>query len=238
MARPAEIANLMATPVTSENQESVNAELAKLREAMAQAQRDMEAEAARIETQRVAVAAETDRLNTEGSRLGIQQRASDAVHQRRHGGRIPADIHPTRLFHTPRTPGVGRDRPLQATPRGGTIPPPNPPPDQPIDAHLTRFHTPRGHFSNPVNNVLAAIRHLESLPIYGNTPAEIEARNAIEMLKMVVVQHMQYSHSLDRLHSTPQASHTRSRHEDFPAVTSGSWRLPQCDLLGMPDTRA
>ncbi|KAI4994234.1 hypothetical protein ZWY2020_029282 [Hordeum vulgare] len=234
-----EIANLMATLVISENQESVNAELAKLQEAMAKAQRDMEAEAARIETQRVAVAAETDRLNTEGWRLRIQQRApSNAVHQRRHGRRVPADLHPTRLFDTPRTPGAGPDRLLQAAPRGGTIPPTNPPPGQPVDAHATRFQTPWGHFSNPVDNMLAATRHMESLPIYGNTPAEIEARNAIEMLKTAVVQHAQYSHSLDRLHSTPQASHTRSRHEDFPVVTSGPRRLPQHDLLGMPDTRA
>ena len=66
-----------------------------------------------------------------------------------------------------------------------------------MDAHATRFHTPRGHFSNPVDNVLAATRHLESLPIYGNSPAEIEARNASEMLKTAVVQHAQYSHSPD-----------------------------------------
>ena len=56
----------MATTITSENQESVNAELGKLREAMAKAQRDMEAEAARIETQQATVAAETERLDTEG----------------------------------------------------------------------------------------------------------------------------------------------------------------------------
>ncbi|KAI5012643.1 hypothetical protein ZWY2020_024909 [Hordeum vulgare] len=107
-----------------------------------------------------------------------------------------------------------------------------------MDAHATRLQMPRGHFSNPVDNVLGATRHLESLPIYGNTPAEIEARNAIEMLKTAVVQHAQYSHSLDRLHSMPQASHTRSRHEDFPAVTSGPRRLPQHDPLGILDTRA
>ena len=105
-----------------------------------------------------------------------------------------------------------------------------------MEAHATRFQTPRGHFSNPVDNVLAATRHLESLSIYGNSLDEIEARNAIEMLKTVVVQHAQYSHSLDRLHSTPQVSHTRSRHEDLPAVTSGPRRFPQHNPLGMPDT--
>lgn len=75
--------------------------------------------------------------------------------------------------------------------------------------------------------MLAATRHLESLLIHGNTPAEIEARNAIEMLKTAVVQNVQFSHSLDRLHSTPQASRTRSRPEDQPAITSGARALPQ-----------
>ncbi|KAI4975561.1 hypothetical protein ZWY2020_049168 [Hordeum vulgare] len=65
----AEITSLMETTITSESQESVNAELTKPREAMAKAQRDMEAEAARIETQQAAVAVETERPNTEGWRL-------------------------------------------------------------------------------------------------------------------------------------------------------------------------
>ncbi|KAI4980668.1 hypothetical protein ZWY2020_021153 [Hordeum vulgare] len=40
------------------------------------------------------------------------------------------------------------------------------------------------------------------------------------MLKTAVVQNAQFSHSLERLHSTPQASYTRSRPEDQPAVNS------------------
>ncbi|KAI5000828.1 hypothetical protein ZWY2020_010787 [Hordeum vulgare] len=217
----AEVATLMATTITSENQESINPELAKLREAMAKAQWDMEAEAARVETQQAAIAAETERLNTQGWWLERQQHASDAVHQRRHHGRVPAELHPTRLFDTPRTPGAGPNRPLENVPRGGPVPPPNPPPPHPMDAYVTRFQTPRGHFSNPRDNVLAATRILESRLIYENSPTEIEARNTIKMLKTTVVQHAQYSHSLDRVHSTPQASHTRSCHEDLPAVTSG-----------------
>ncbi|KAI4974821.1 hypothetical protein ZWY2020_048428 [Hordeum vulgare] len=116
----AEVASHMATTITSENQESVNAELAKLQEAMAKAHRDMEAEAARIEMQQATVAAEMERLNTEGSWHERQQRASDAAHQRRHNGRIPDDLHPTRLFDTSRTPGAGPDRPLQTIQGGGS----------------------------------------------------------------------------------------------------------------------
>ncbi|KAI5020702.1 hypothetical protein ZWY2020_045590 [Hordeum vulgare] len=195
----AEITRIMATPVTAENQVMINAELTKLRDEMAKARRDAEAEATRIETRQVQITAETARLNTENWRLERHQRASDAVHQRRHQGRLPPDLNPTRLFDTPHTPGAG------TVPGGGPAQPPNPPLQPAVD-RVPRFQTPQGHFSNPVDNVLAATRHLESLSIYGNSPAEIEARNAIEMLKTTVVQNAQFSHSLDRLHSTPQAS--------------------------------
>ncbi|KAI4980333.1 hypothetical protein ZWY2020_020818 [Hordeum vulgare] len=210
----AEITRLMATPLTPDNQEEIYAELEKLREAVAKAHRDTEVESARIETRQAQIAAERMRLNTDNWRLERHQHASDAIHQRRHQGRLPHDLNPTRLFNTPRTPGAG------VAPGGGLGQPPNPP-VQTAEDRIPRFRTPQGHFSNPVDNVLAASRHLESLPIHGTTPAEIEARNAIEILKKAVVQNAQFSHSLDRLHSTPQASYTRSRPEDQPAVNSG-----------------
>ncbi|KAI5012936.1 hypothetical protein ZWY2020_025202 [Hordeum vulgare] len=198
----------------------INAELAKLRDEMVKVQRDAEAEAAWIETRRAQITAETARLNTENWHLERHERASDVIHQRRHQGRLPPDLNPTRLFDTPRTPEAG------TVPGGGPAQPPNPPLQPAVD-RVPRFHMPEGHFSNPVDNVLAATRHLESLPIYGNTPAEIEARNTIEMLKTAVVQNAQFSHSLDWLHSTPQVSHTRSQPEDQPAITSGPRHLSQ-----------
>ncbi|KAI5001229.1 hypothetical protein ZWY2020_011286 [Hordeum vulgare] len=216
----AEITRLMATPLTPENQEEINTELAKLREAVAKAHRDAEIESARIETRQAQITAERMRLNTDNWRLERQQRASDTVHQRRHQGRLPHDLNPTRLFDTPRTPWAG------AAPGGGPGRPPNPT-VQPAEDRISRFRTPQFHFSNPVDNVLAATRHLESLPIQGNTPVEREARNAVEMLKTAVVQNAQFSHSLERLHSTHQASYTRSRPEDQPAVNSGPRHIPQ-----------
>ena len=39
--------------------------------------------------------------------------------------------------------------------------------------------TAQGHFTNPVDNLYAATTTLARLPITGNTPLEIEARNAI-----------------------------------------------------------
>ncbi|KAI4991865.1 hypothetical protein ZWY2020_040251 [Hordeum vulgare] len=75
-----ETAKLMAITVTAENQETINAELAKLREEMAKIQWDVEAEAARMATQQDQITAETERLITEGWRLERQQRASDVIH--------------------------------------------------------------------------------------------------------------------------------------------------------------
>ena len=54
---------------------------------------------------------------------------------------------------------------------------------------------PAGHFSNPVDNMLAAATNLVALPITWNTPFEIEARNAIDMLKTTVAQQANYSYS-------------------------------------------
>ena len=61
----AEITRLTATRVTSENQDTINAELTKLRDGVAKAQRDAEIEAARIETRQAQITAEAARLNTE-----------------------------------------------------------------------------------------------------------------------------------------------------------------------------
>lgn len=101
-------------------------------------------------------------------------------------------------------------------------------PAQPCLAEPARFQTPAGHYSNPVDNVLAATQNLAAIPITGNSPVEIEARNAIEMLKTAVTQQANYSYSQQRLHSTPRPSHNRSRHAESPAVSSSArWQRGQ-----------
>ena len=69
------------------------------------------------------------------------------------------------------------------------------------------FLTTVDHFSNPADNMLATTTNLVALPITGNTPFDIEARNAIDMLKTTVAQQANYSYSQQRLHSTPHPSH-------------------------------
>lgn len=68
-------------------------------------------------------------------------------------------------------------------------------PARPHPTEPAHFCTPEGHYSNPVDNMLAAAHNLTVIPITGNSPAEIEARNAIEMLKTAVVQQANYSYS-------------------------------------------
>lgn len=71
-------------------------------------------------------------------------------------------------------------------------PVPHPPP---VRATPDRFMTPVGHFSNPIDNLLAAATNFDAHPIAGSTPMEREALHAIELLKTTVAQHANYSYS-------------------------------------------
>ncbi|KAI4999541.1 hypothetical protein ZWY2020_004130 [Hordeum vulgare] len=106
-----EMSKLVATPVTAENQEDINAELVKLREEMAKLQREIDLENTRVEEVQTQINNESERLKAEAWQLERRQNASDSVHQRRHRTRFPVDLDPTHLFDSPRTPGVERDPP-------------------------------------------------------------------------------------------------------------------------------
>ena len=127
--------------------------------------------------------------------------------------RLPPNYEPIRLFNTP------QDVPVQGagtgTPKAPFVPPsrgrqPSPgQPHQPTQQRLQepahrlppvqtpshRFLTPAGHFTNPLDNLVAAATNLAALPIMGNSPVEIEAWNSIEMLKTAVAQQAYYSYS-------------------------------------------
>ena len=109
---------------------------------------------------------------------------------------------------------------------GANIPPPPPgsgvgdmgPPPQ-------RFHTPAGHYSNPMYNVHVATMVLERIPLNENQTGQ-EARLAIDMLKTALQQQAVYPNFPDarRLHSTPYNSRTRSRHDESHLAGSSSGR--------------
>ena len=81
--------------------------------------------------------------------------------------------------------------------------------------------TPPGHYSNPLDNIVAAASQLAALPTDGESPVAIEARRARDLLQTALNQQQAYSHSCERIHSTLRPSRSYSRHvEDEPAVSS------------------
>jgi hypothetical protein len=190
---------------------------------------------------------ETKRLRNEGWYLDQRRNASEAVHERRHRSRLPANLdHQALQFNTPqgvllRGPSTGSP---QAIPNLGAWPmagltdqpqlEPNPRPEPPPHHVLT----PPGHFSNPVDNLFVATTTLAALPITGNMPVEIEARNAIEKLKTTMVQQANYSYSRERLHSTPVPSRTRSRSRHTESPGASSTRRRREPPRGLPYTGA
>ena len=53
-----------------------------------------------------------------------------------------------------------------------------------------RFHTPAGHYHNPADNLYAATLALDRIPL-GDSPAAMETRHAIELLRTAVAQQAQ-----------------------------------------------
>lgn len=80
--------------------------------------------------------------------------------------------------------------------------------------------TPLGHYSTPLDNMIAAATRLAALPVEGETPAAVETRRARELLQTALVQQQAYSYSRDRIHATPRPSRSYGRHIDSPAVSS------------------
>ena len=63
--------------------------------------------------------------------------------------------------------------------------------------------TPPGHFSSPLDNMIAAASRLAAIPMEGDSMAVIETRRARDLLQTAVVQQQAYSYSRDRIHSNP-----------------------------------
>ena len=83
--------------------------------------------------------------------------------------------------------------------------------------------TPPGHYSNPLDNMIAAATQLAALPVEGESPTARETQRARELLQTVVAQYAAYSYSRDRVHSTPRPSWSYSRHLDELALSSSGW---------------
>ena len=84
--------------------------------------------------------------------------------------------------------------------------------------------TPPGHYSNPLDNIVAVASRLAALPIEGTSPVAMEARRAKELLDTALTQQQAYSYSRERIHSTPRQSRSYTRNWDEPAVSSSERR--------------
>ena len=89
--------------------------------------------------------------------------------------------------------------------------------------------TPLGHYSNPLENMIAVAARLAALPIDGDSPTTIETRRVRELLKTALAQQEAYSYSRDKIHSTPHPSRSPSysSHMDSVAVSSNVQRRNQ-----------
>ena len=152
------------------------------------------------------------------------QNASEEVMRRRYRSRLLSVYEPQNLFNTPGA-GAGNQPTLnQARAPGAGAP------VQPRTTDLPRHNnvvpsTPPGHYSNPLDNIVAASSRLAALPTDGESPVAVEARRARDLLQTALNQQQAYSHSRERIHSTPRPSRSYNRHvEDEPAVSSSARR--------------
>ena len=95
---------------------------------------------------------------------------------------------------------------------------------------------PPCHFSNPMENLIAASTRLAALPMVGDDPAPVETRRVRELLQTALAQQETYSYSRDRTHSTPppwlapprqNRSPSYSRHMESEALSSNTQRCDQ-----------
>ena len=171
-------------------------ELDIARWALLQQKREVEAEKQRMAAQQTQLDEQESRLR---QNMSTQQTRAQ---QGRYQPQMPLageNLDPTNLFITPqdqpirvaqgvqahgtvagRTAGAGLAGPSTVpagsprVPTGraggneGAAPPPPP----------SRFHTPPGHFNNPMDNVYAATLALDCIPL-GNSPREVETRRPV-----------------------------------------------------------
>ena len=141
--------------------------------------------------ERAALDVQGQRIQAESFRLTLDQNALNAIMRRRHQCRLPPVYDARNLFNTP---GAGtNDPPLVnravETPMTGA-------PVQPRTMDLPHLdmtppqHVPTlpGHYSNPLNNMIAAVTRLAALPVEGESLAAIEVRRARQLVQTTVSQ--------------------------------------------------
>lgn len=140
---------LLTTTVIPASQDEHDAKVAQVREEIARAKEVLAAEDTRLAAERAALDAWAQQLQSEAFPLTMHMNASNEVTRRRHRSRLPPNYDARNLFNTP---GAGPSNPPAATPgQSRVMEPPrmNTAPPQYVP-------TPPGHFSNPLENLIAA----------------------------------------------------------------------------------
>ena len=170
--------------------------------------------------------AERSALDAQAYRLMLDQSASNDVMRRRYRSHLPPVYEARNLFNTP---GAGTSNPpmvnrVEAPGAGAPVQPRLV--DLPRQNNIVAPHvpTPPGHYSNPLENMIAAATRLAALLVEGDSPTVVETRRVRELLQTTLAQQEAYSYSRDMIHSTPRPSRSPSysRHMDSTAVSSNA----------------
>ena len=152
---------LLTATVIPANKDEHDAEVARVREEIAQAKEALAAEDTRLGTERAALDARAQQLQSEAYQLTMSLNASNEIMRRRHQktqSRLPPNYDPRVLFATPEagasnppdanqfmTAGTGGPaQPRDVVPPHVSMPPPR------------YVMIPLGHFSNSMENLIAA----------------------------------------------------------------------------------
>ena len=173
----------MAAEVDAAARDQHNAEIAKVKDQIAQAKADLATENARMATERA-------ELEAQAYWIRLDQNASEEVMRRRYRSRLPSVYEPQNLFNTPGA-GAGSQPTLNRVGAPGTgaqVQPRTTDPPRQNNVVPQYVSTPPGHYSNPLDNIVAAASRLAALPTDGESPVVVEARRARDLLQTALNQ--------------------------------------------------
>ena len=141
--------------------------------------------------------AERAALDAQAYRLMLDQSALQEVMRRKYQSRLPPVFEARDLFNTR---GVGTGNLLEgnraeAPGTGEPVQPRRMDPPRQNTIIPQAILTPPGHYSNLMDNLVAAAARLEAIPIEGDLPQAVETRRVKELLRTALVQQEAYSYS-------------------------------------------
>lgn len=162
-------ATLLTTAVTPETRDQHNADVAKLKDQITQATEDLGIEDARMAEERAALDAQSQGIQAQNYQLMLDRTASEDVMRRKYRSRLPPVYEGLNLFQTP---GAGPSNPATANRTDA----PKTAPDQlritepprGTDNPPQYASTPLGHFSSPLDNMIATASRLAAIPMKGD----------------------------------------------------------------------